>query len=93
VKHSAGTELRLALHVEKEVLSIMVSDNGRGMSATTHARPGGGYGLINMRERLANLGGLCEISGQAGQGTSVKLTIPLERGSLHRTGYPKSTKP
>lgn len=58
-----------------DVLSITVSDNGRGAaSAADGHKPG--YGLVGMHERIESLGG----SVQAGQGRMVLIvaaTIPL----------------
>lgn len=51
-----------------DVLSITVSDNGRGAtSAADGHKPG--YGLVGMHERIESLGG----SVQAGQGRMVAL--------------------
>ena len=36
-----------------------------------------GHGLPNMKRRLAEIGGACEIQGVAGQGTTVTFRVPL----------------
>ena len=36
------------------------------------------FGIRGMKERAALIGGRLEISSQAGQGTSVRLTAPVE---------------
>ena len=74
VRHAAATEVRLRLGVETGVLTIVVEDDGRGFSAA----PGDdGDGLGNMRRRLAESGGACEISSAPGRGTTVTFTLPL----------------
>ena len=54
-------------------LRFEVSDDGPGFDTQNgHV----GKGLVNMRDRLAALGGNLEISSAAGQGTSVVGTVP-----------------
>lgn len=81
VKHARATELRLALLVERDFFSITISDNGQGFSSEAPVASGAGNGLPNLRQRLAKLGGRCEINGRFGQGTTVQLTVPLPSGS------------
>jgi signal transduction histidine kinase len=67
-----------------EELEINVTDNGCGFESmgTAEPPPGGqrgGNGLINMRQRMADVKGLCEIRSEPGCGTTVSLRIPLDR--------------
>lgn len=77
VKHARATELRLGLRVEKDFFSVTISDNGQGFSDGSLAPVERGDGLPNLRQRLLRLGGRTEIISQIGQGTCVKLTVPL----------------
>ncbi|HEX3720615.1 MAG TPA: two-component regulator propeller domain-containing protein [Verrucomicrobiae bacterium] len=75
VKHSAASGLRLSVTVESKTLRMTLEDDGRGF-----AENGGtpeGDGLRNMRERLRQLGGHCEIASAPGRGTRVIFTLPL----------------
>jgi len=59
-----------------------VSDNGRGFEAPPdQAPPAGtrleGDGLLNMRQRLRDVGGQCTIESHVGQGTTVSLSLSL----------------
>jgi signal transduction histidine kinase len=74
VKHSGAGEVWLRVGVDGEgTLSIVIEDNGRGL--------GGGSagpaceGLDNMRRRLEEVGGTCEIASVPGGGTRVTLAI------------------
>ncbi len=72
---STGTDAHQAF------LKIVVSDNGKGFvpdDVTTTT--GGGFGLINVRERLGYIGGNTEIVSAPNRGTAVTLTAPM---SLH----------
>ena len=77
--------MNVALKLEENRLIVTVADNGCGFNvsdprAARHAKPDRieqGNGLNNMNRRLAEIGGACEISAIPGQGTTVKLTVPL----------------
>jgi signal transduction histidine kinase/ligand-binding sensor domain-containing protein len=77
VKHSGATELRLAIRAEAKSLVISVSDNGRGFEPPGVSGQNSGDGLNNMRTRLQQLEGRCELKSQPGQGTTVIFTVPL----------------
>jgi len=74
-KHSGATELRLAIHVADGKFIFHIEDNGRGFAPGGEAA--GADGLHNIRERIARLGGECEINSQPGRGTRVSMTLPL----------------
>ena len=67
-----------------ERLIIIIADNGRGFAipagasaAPMPAGTGGGHGLGNMMYRLKIVGGRCEVDSRPGQGTVVRLILPL----------------
>lgn len=84
LKHAAATEVRITLAIEAEALTLAVEDDGHGFSAQALAAPSsgtrssGGCGLTNMRQRLAEIGGRCEIQSVPGSGTKVQLTVPFK---------------
>jgi len=75
VRHAAASEIQIEIAAERGRLEILITDNGAGFDP---ASPDAGRnGLKNMRQRLAAIGGQFELASQPGQGTRVKLTIPL----------------
>lgn len=63
-------------------LLIEVIDTGVGMEPTTLASADGGFGLAQVRERVASLGsgsssGKVQVLSQSGIGTTVRLKLPL----------------
>jgi signal transduction histidine kinase len=74
-RHSGATELSLAIRLNQQHLEVTVQDNGKGF-AFAHA-PGNRNGLINMKHRLSDIGGTCEITTREGAGCRVVLTFPL----------------
>jgi signal transduction histidine kinase len=69
IKHSAAKHLQLRLTLREESFLLEICDDGIGLVATPPESTGDG--LFNMRERLASLGGACEISSVPGQGTTI----------------------
>ena len=73
-KHaSQATAVEISLSRNGD-LRFEVSDNGPGFDATNGHH---GSGLMNMRDRLAAVGGSLELRSAAGEGTSVIGTIPV----------------
>jgi two-component system, NarL family, sensor histidine kinase UhpB len=80
-KHAGATEVRLELSDLEGVLTLEVSDNGRGASpealAKSHA-----FGLLGLRERAQTVGGWLDVVNPGpGQGMSLILSVPLDRAS------------
>lgn len=80
LKHAQASEVVLSFDWQGQNLVLSVRDNGRGCEPTVATAPGhgkGGNGLRNLRERLEAIGGRCEFESSPGQGTSVRLVVPL----------------
>jgi signal transduction histidine kinase len=82
-KVGPGT-LRIAARLDGDVLTLVVGDDGLGMSSTVLAHVyERGVGLRNLRARLERLYGpahLPEITSTPGGGTRVELRLPAGRG-------------
>ena len=75
VRHSGATEVRIKIFVGNDNrLCIGIEDNGRGLAP---AVKDDADGLINLRQRMARIGGQCDIVNRAGGGVSVSLSLPL----------------
>ena len=76
VKHSGANEVSIGLATDHAGFELVARDNGRGIDPTAGpARPGGGNGLENMRQRLEKIGGRCEIHSRPGGGTEIKFQV------------------
>lgn len=78
VKHAGTTEATLTIALQKNVLSLTVSDQGRGFDVTpeqgttdTH------FGLFSIRERMEAIEGTVEITSTPNQGTTASLKLSL----------------
>ena len=78
-KHSGTGEACLSLEQAEGYLRIEVRDEGKGF--TVASQPAGGsskFGLFSIRERMRALGGTFDIESNPGQGTTARLTLPID---------------
>ncbi len=80
VKHAGATEVWLRLKISARDLTLIIEDNGRGF------RPGadpaaGEDGLVNLQQRMTEVGGSFTQESEPGRGTRTVLLVPLEPGS------------
>lgn len=75
VKYSRGNEVTFILQFNGGELLILIVDNGEGFAHDT-ARPTGN-GLQNMADRMKRIGGRFELKSEPGNGTQIRLCIPI----------------
>jgi signal transduction histidine kinase/ligand-binding sensor domain-containing protein len=75
VKHSRGTKVHLLVTIERGELKVVVEDDGAGFSPDPVRA--GSNGLMNMRERMAALGGGIEFETSVQNGARVELRLPI----------------
>jgi two-component system NarL family sensor kinase len=76
-RHAEAERVNVRLVATPEQVRLVVEDAGRGFDASKVSE--GRYGLIGMNERTRMLGGRLEVGSEAGKGTRVEVTVPLER--------------
>lgn len=74
-KHANATQVSLQVAIEKNNMSIVVSDNGKGFEKGATRRFGNG--LKNMASRMQDIHGTYNIESAAGGGTKTTITFPL----------------
>ena len=84
-KHSAASEVRISLVIEPAGFTLMVEDNGCGFDPellVEKTAPGTRRslrnGLANMRQRMREIGGDCDIQSGRGSGTRLKFHLPVK---------------
>jgi signal transduction histidine kinase len=82
LKHSGGTQVQVSMKTKDHELEVVIADNGHGINQPHPAESNGrtrrtGRGLSNLRERLETINGRCEVESLPGQGTRVRLIVPL----------------
>jgi signal transduction histidine kinase len=77
IKHAGATAAVIRLSYAPDAVRVQVSDNGRGFEAQARGSRGRvSWGLKNMEERAALLGGTFQVQSMPGQGTSIDVSIP-----------------
>jgi signal transduction histidine kinase len=71
-KHAGATVVTIDVSCDSRELRLAIADDGVG-GATT----GGGSGLIGLRDRVAAVSGVLEVSSPPGDGTTVTARIPV----------------
>jgi signal transduction histidine kinase/ligand-binding sensor domain-containing protein len=80
IKHSAASEAQIHIGTEHDVLVVLVTDNGRGFALNGNGNGNGtANGLVNLKDRLAQVGGEFTCETAPGKGTHVKLVVPLKK--------------
>ena len=73
-KYAQASSATVRLREWGDQLSVEVADDGRGFDVSTTVR---GNGLTNMEDRLEALGGTLHIASSPGNGTTVRLILPV----------------
>jgi signal transduction histidine kinase len=83
-KHAMATEVHVELGIIRayatDKLPLVVQDNGTGMDSH---KPGGGLGLIGMRERVEALAGEFELATAPGSGMRITVRLPMGEKSSY----------
>ncbi|MFC5909989.1 sensor histidine kinase [Streptacidiphilus monticola] len=84
-KHSPGAETRVEVHVLEDSLRVAVT-NGPSPQDSSWAGPlpGGGHGIVGLRERAALLGGTLAAGPTGDGGFKLRLVLPLSPSSSMR---------
>ena len=75
LKHARAKNVECHVHQNDDEINILLEDDGIGFN---QASTSGGMGLLNMRERVAQLNGTFEINSRPSGGTTVVIIVPLK---------------
>jgi signal transduction histidine kinase len=73
-KHAGASQVWLVLTAADEAVSLLVSDDGKGLAPRTDHD---GFGLQGLNERAAQLGGELHVEPRPGGGTQLSFRLPL----------------
>jgi signal transduction histidine kinase len=73
-KHAQASQVNARVEADRATLRLSIRDDGIGGADT-----GRGSGIIGLIDRVEALGGRMQIASRAGDGTSLLVTIPLEK--------------
>ncbi|MEC3907768.1 ATP-binding protein [Tamlana sp. 2201CG12-4] len=80
IKYAESTHILVSLSHSKNILSLVIDDNGKGFDPgkVKHIKTGnGGMGMTFMKERIKYIDGRLFLTSEEGKGTRVTLNIPL----------------
>ena len=78
IKHSNASDAAIRIERTDKIVSIVISDNGRGFNAEVLSAERLGFGLTGLSERAHLLKGVLAIESRPGNGTLIKLSIPIK---------------
>lgn len=78
-KHARASHVSIHLEVQPGCACLEVSDNGAGFDLTSRSGSQS-FGMIGMRERVADLEGSLTVQSAPGQGTTILARVPLKVG-------------
>jgi two-component system sensor histidine kinase UhpB len=74
VKYAEADKASFTIREEKNTLSMLIRDNGKGFDITRSTE---GNGIKNMRKRAEEIGGRLYIDSEPGHGTTIQLRIAV----------------
>ncbi|HEY5610544.1 MAG TPA: HAMP domain-containing protein [Thermoanaerobaculia bacterium] len=78
VRHAEASEVTVSLAIENEAALLEIGDNGKGITRE-QIESTQSLGLLGIRERAELLGGSVAIEGRRGEGTVLKVSLPLSK--------------
>ncbi|KUJ59625.1 histidine kinase [Flavobacteriaceae bacterium CRH] len=76
IKHSGANKAQISLQEIKNLLIIIIHDNGKGFNAEK-LKDAEGFGLNRIRARIKKYKGTISITSKVNEGTSIKIKIPV----------------
>lgn len=76
IRHGAANHIQIHFYIADENLNIIIDDNGFGAHCIEP-----GYGLTQMKERIAAIHGIIHFDGS--DGFTTRIQVPLQKGEFH----------
>ena len=86
VKHSGAGSVKMDLDFSDHNIVLEIKDNGNGFTPENCAGPDKGhFGILGMTERAKRVDGRVSIASRPGQGTVVRVELPITPASFSKT--------
>jgi signal transduction histidine kinase len=98
VKHARARTVEIEMRQSAGLVTVSVQDDGvgcdpaAGVAAPAEAATSG-FGLFNIRERMAHLGGRVEMASRPGGGCRVRLIVPAGAAAAAAAASPATADP
>jgi signal transduction histidine kinase len=80
-KYAGASMITVQAVPKDQMITLTITDNGKGFdpdSINKSYSNRGSFGMVNMRERADMLDGILTIDSQKGQGTTIRVRIPID---------------
>jgi len=77
-RHSQARTVRIRVQQQPDRLSLSIQDDGQGFEVSQTK----GLGLLGIEERVARLGGKCQVHSERGSGTILAVELPLSNNEV-----------
>ena len=81
-KHAKAENVLLVCDYVEKNIHIIVNDDGKGFDVAQKEDANHGFGLNIIKERTSEMGGTIEIKSKLGEGSSIRLLVPVDRGDI-----------
>lgn len=78
LKHAESKQPSIIVTRTSSRVNVTIYDDGKGYEASIVSKTGTGLGLIGIKERVETLGGQITVISKKGEGTTIKIQIPIE---------------
>lgn len=78
-RHSGAATASMSVRCDDQAIVLEVVDDGRGFDPKSRRGPGH-FGLANLRDRAAAVGGTTRIESAPGRGTRIIVRLPIREG-------------
>ena len=79
-KHAQADNILMSCDFVDKNLLVILYDDGKGFDPTAKKELNQGFGLSIIHERTSEMGGTCEIQSKPGEGSCIRLQVPLDGG-------------
>ncbi|WCK55714.1 sensor histidine kinase [Aneurinibacillus sp. Ricciae_BoGa-3] len=76
LRHAKANKVEVTLNIIRNKIHFRITDNGVGFSMED-GKKSSSYGMGLMRERVAEIGGVFNVSSAPGHGTMIEVIVPL----------------
>ena len=83
LKHAGAKHFRLSIIKSYPNIIFLAEDDGDGFDGQFAGSDQPSLGLLGMRERAHLLGGTFQLRSKAGEGTRIRIEVPLAEGQAH----------
>jgi signal transduction histidine kinase len=83
-RYAAASQVNITIRSSNHQLVLEIRDNGRGFDVAA-VQQQKTFGLMGMRERATALGGRVDIESAPAQGTTVRVSIPMDNQATKET--------